>query len=123
VRTNVAFFFDELFQEIQKSWPALPAIITDEVREKFVAEYCTQLDLTVTTEQRFAQLQQIGLKHGFATNNAQFKEGWYIGKIWDLAMMLRILLCASAQTPDLYSVMQVMGKEMVERRLRSQGKK
>jgi glutamyl-tRNA synthetase len=78
----------------------------------------SQLDLTVSTEQWFEQLKEVWLKFGFASNNAQYKEGWYIGKIWDLAMMLRILLCGSAQTPDLYSIMQVMGKEIVERRLR-----
>lgn len=34
-----------------------------------------------------------------------------IGKVGDLAMRLRIQLTASKQTPDLYSMMQVMGKE------------
>jgi hypothetical protein len=38
--------------------------------------------------------------------------------VGDLAMRLRIQLAASKQTPDLYSMMQVMGKERVEKRLR-----
>lgn len=32
-------------------------------------------------------------------------------------MFLRIQLCGATQTPDLYSVMQVMGKERVIKRL------
>jgi glutamyl-tRNA synthetase len=82
-----------------------------------VTEYVTVLDLTITVEERFAQLKEIWKKYGFAWNNAEFKEGGYIWKIGDLAMFLRIQLCCATQTPDLYSVMQVMGKERVIRRL------
>jgi glutamyl-tRNA synthetase len=71
----------------------------------------------MNVEDWFAQLKEIGKKYGFASNNAEFKAGWYIGKIWDVAMFLRIQLCCATQTPDLYSVMQVMGKERVVKRL------
>ncbi|MDR0369375.1 MAG: hypothetical protein LBH96_02305 [Candidatus Peribacteria bacterium] len=40
-----------------------------------------------------------------------------MGKIGDLAMFLRIQLCNAKQTPDLFSVMKVMGKERVVERL------
>lgn len=33
-------------------------------------------------------------------------------------MMLRILLCASQKTPDLCYTMRVLGREIVEKRLR-----
>ncbi|HOQ79232.1 MAG TPA: hypothetical protein PLW94_03290, partial [Candidatus Absconditabacterales bacterium] len=60
----------------------------------------------------------IGKKHGFAGNNAEFKEGGYIGKVGDLAMIIRVGLCASTKTPDLFSVMKVMGKSRIEKRLK-----
>lgn len=90
----------------------------NEVMKKFVAEYIQVLDLKMSVEDRFAQLKEIGKKYGFASNNAEFKEWWYIWKIGDLAMFLRIQLCCATQTPDLYSVMQVMGKERVIKRLK-----
>jgi hypothetical protein len=34
-------------------------MITEEVREKFVVEYLSQLDLTVSTEQWFEQLKEV----------------------------------------------------------------
>ena len=91
----------------------------NELMKKFVTEYMEQLDFTMTTESRFNQLKEIGKKYGFAANNAEFKEWGYIGKVWDLAMFLRIQLACATQTPDLYAMMQVMGKERVERRLLS----
>jgi glutamyl-tRNA synthetase len=66
----------------------------------------------------FEQLKEIGKKYGYAANNAEFKEGGYVGKVGDLAMFLRIQLCNAKQTPDLFSVMKVMGKERVVERLK-----
>lgn len=66
---------------------------------------------------RFEQLKAIGKEFGFAANNAEFKQGGFVGKVGDLAMFLRIQLCGAKQTPDLFSVMKVMGKERVITRL------
>jgi hypothetical protein len=69
------------------------------------------------TMEWFTQLKEIGETLWFAGNNAAFKQWWYIGKIGDLAMFLRIQLCCSTRTPELLSVMKVMGKERVIERL------
>ncbi|MCX6824130.1 MAG: glutamate--tRNA ligase [candidate division SR1 bacterium] len=117
VETQVKFFFDDERTKLQNSKPALPEICTAEVMKPFVDEYGQAIDLSMSVEEWFAQLKEIGKKYGFAANNAEFKEGGYIGKTGDLAMFLRIQLCCAAQTPDLYSVMQVMGKERIMKRL------
>jgi len=67
----------------------------------------------------FAHLKEFGQAHGFAVNNKQFKEGWRKGKVGDLAMLLRVALCKAQRTPDLFSVMQVMGEQRVKERLKS----
>jgi len=96
----------------------LPKSVTQDVVKVFVQEYVTVFNLEVTVEEWFAQLKEIWKKYGFAWNNAEFKEGGYICKIGDLAMFLRLQLCCSPQTPDLFSVMKVMGKERVIKRLK-----
>lgn len=65
----------------------------------------------------FDQLKEIGKKYGYAGNNAEFKQGGFVGKVGDLAMFLRVQLCGAKQTPDLSSTMKVMGKERVKERL------
>jgi glutamyl-tRNA synthetase len=75
-------------------------------------------DLSMTVEEWFEQFKAIWKKYWFASNNAEFKEWWYIGKVGDLAMFLRIQLCCSTKTPDLFSVMKVMGKERTTQRLK-----
>lgn len=120
IETQLKFFFDEEREKLSKSIDTLKEgnVVADkDLMKKFVDEYIQVVNLDMTVEQRFAQLKEIGKKYGFASNNAEFKEWWYIGKTWDLAMFLRIQLCCATQTPDLYSVMQVMGKERVIKRL------
>lgn len=101
-------------EEFWRLWALDMSVIS-----KFIDEYVWVLDFDMTVEDWFAQLKEIGKRYGFAANNKEFKEWWYIGKVWELAMVLRVGLCASMRTPDLFSVMKVMGKERVERRLRS----
>lgn len=88
------------------------------VMKNFIDEYISVLNFDMTVEEWFDQLKQTGKKYGFAANNAEFKEWWYIWKVWDLAMFLRLALCASKRTPDLFSVMKVMWKDRVENRLK-----
>jgi len=117
IETQLKFFFDDERTKLQATKPALPEACTAEVMKPFVDEYSQALNLDMTVEEWFAQLKEIWKKYGFAGNNAEFKEWWYVGKIGDLAMFLRIQLCCAAQTPDLFSVMKVMGKERVVKRL------
>lgn len=141
---QLVFFFDEEWEKLHNSnWRntsnteesnpeftdymgnpiKIPTSLSKENLTKFIndfiAEYTEELDLTMTTQERFDQLKIIGKKYGFAMNNKEFKEWWYIWKIGELAMFLRLQLCCSGRTPDLFSVMQVLWKEKVIERLQS----
>jgi glutamyl-tRNA synthetase len=116
VQAQISFFFDEEWakgEAVRKELLAeTPSLV------EFVREYSEAVDLeTEDTAVWFEQLKQIGKKYGYAGNNAEFKEGGYVGKTGDLAMFLRIQLCNAKQTPDLFSVMKVMGKARVVERL------
>jgi len=120
VEHQLLFFFNDEWEKVRGNILALKegnVIADNDLMKKFVDEYSTKFDLTMSLDDRFAQLKEIWKKYGFAGNNAEFKEWGYVGKIGDLAMFLRIQLCCAKQTPDLYSVMKVMGKERVIKRL------
>ncbi|MCX6822885.1 MAG: glutamate--tRNA ligase [candidate division SR1 bacterium] len=121
IESQLRFFYDSEWEEMNGKLKMEDGGLQydKEIMKKFVAEYVSVLNLEMPVEERFTQLKEIGKKYGFASNNAEFKEGGYIGKIGDLAMFLRIQLCCATQTPDLYSVMQVMGKERVSKRLQA----
>ena len=114
---NMLFFSDTEWDRMQDSKPELPEFLTSEVLQGFVQVYKERLDLSMDVQTWFEQLKEIGTTFGFAPNNQAFKQWWYIAKIGDLAMFLRVQLCCSTRTPDLHAVMQVMGKERVISRL------
>lgn len=120
IADNILFFFDEEWDSMKPVREELQAASSGlkDVFVQFVDAYERQLDLSMDVQAWFDQLKSLWKQFGFASNNQEFKEGWYIGKIGDLAMFLRSQLCCATRTPDLYSVMQVMGKERVLRRLK-----
>lgn len=129
IESQLKFFFDwereKLIKSLKlkvESWDEEFKKLADfdmNIISKFIDEYLSVLDLIITVEEWFDQLKMIWKKYWFAANNAEFKEGGYIWKIGDLAMILRLALCASTKTPDLFSVMKVLWKERIKHRLKT----
>ncbi len=120
VDRQLRFFFDTEYEKLIENWKLIIDNFGFDVDNlsNFVDEYLWVLDLNFTIEEWFTQLKEIWKKYGFASNNAEFKEWWYVWKIWDLAMIIRVGLCASTKTPDLFSVMKVMGKDRIAKRMK-----
>lgn len=117
IEKNILFFYDQKWEEIKKNKPEFSEQVPFETWEAFAQEYAETFSLEGDVLTWFDQLKMIGKKYGFAENNAEFKQGGFIGKAGDLAMFLRIQLCWAKQTPDLFSVMKVMGRERVKERI------
>ena len=81
IETQLLFFYDDQRQNLIKEKPVLPEIFTPELIISFVNQYSSQLNLDLSLEDWFAQLKEIGKSLGFASTNAEFKEGGYIGKV------------------------------------------
>jgi glutamyl-tRNA synthetase len=117
VRDQIMIFFDDIYTNRLADKPARPSMITDDIARSFTSTYSQILDLSLSKEDRFAQLKDCAQSFGFAPTNADFKAGGYIGKAGDIAMFLRIQLACATATPDLYTMMQVMGLDRVRARL------
>ena len=60
--SQVRFFFDEEYKKLLSDRPSWPDMFTSELVSSFVSEYRNVLDLTITKEDWFAQLKEIGKK-------------------------------------------------------------
>lgn len=117
IRAQLALFFPETFEELRKNAPAYPENVPADVRAKFLSAYAEAYDPSMDKDSWFAHLKEFGKPFGFAATGEEFKAGGYIGRVGDLAMMLRIALCASKSTPDLYETLLALGVGEVKRRL------
>jgi len=71
------------------------------------------LDLSLDEQGWFANMKQIGEEHHFAPNGKLYKNNpeLYKGAIGDVAEILRITLTSRKNSPNLYYVMKILGKE------------
>ena len=80
---------------------------------------CKNLDFNKPQNEWFEEMKNIASKHGFASNNKEYKanKDLYKGQVGDIAEMLRITLCNKKNAPNLYCVMVVLGRNEVDRRI------
>ena len=115
-----AFFYKEEYEKLLKEKP-LPfnPFFSKELRDKILKEFALTLNYDVDEQTWFASLKALGVKYGFAENGKIYKanKDSYIGQVGDVAEMIRIALTTSKQSPNLYYVLKVLGKEEVCRRI------
>ncbi|MEA4824793.1 MAG: glutamate--tRNA ligase [Clostridiaceae bacterium] len=109
------FFFDETFTP----GGAYPENLSKEdlrtIFEKFKAAYDESDDSTVW----FDKLKAIAADIGLAPDTKTFKKnpGQYRGHVGDVSMALRVAVTGRENSPDLYTVMKILGRERTFARL------
>jgi len=103
--------------------------IEDQYPESFAKEdinavlnaFCSSYDDTAEQQAWFDNLKAIADSLGFCSDMKQYKaspEG-YKGSIADVSMFLRVAVTGKMNSPDLYEIMKILGKEKVLSRINS----
>lgn len=119
VRPEIAYFFDQEFHLTKTEAEELLSGIAPEEIRALVTSFKKTYDEKDASQAWFEKLKAIARERGYAESAKEFKEApeKYRGSVADVAKVFRVLLTGRVQTPDLCSVMQVMGRERVLRRL------
>lgn len=102
-----------------------PSNITKEKREQLVTSYSELLDkyfntneeITIWKEERRELTKTFAANKWFAVNKKEYIEWTHLWLISDFAMILRVLLYGKQQTPDIYTMITIYGKEKTSARL------
>lgn len=110
------FFFDKLFQP---DYTAYPENTVSDVK-KILEEYAAVYDADDDSGQWFERIKALSDKLGYAANMKDYKKNpdAYRGSVADVSMVIRVAVTGRQNSPDMYDVMQVLGKEKVLERLR-----
>ena len=114
------FFYKEEYEEMFKKGLPFNSNFDKKIIYDILNEFMNNLNFDEVDEQTwFACLKSLANKHHFAENNKTFKanKDIYIGHVGDVAEMVRIALTTSKQSPNLYYVLKVLGKNEVIRRI------
>lgn len=120
VACKIAFFYNDKFDTLVSN-AALPfnEFISKDIIKEFLSDFANNFDLKEDESTWFASMKVLGSKHGFADDRKVYKanpsnyNGWYA----DAISLIRIAVCASTQSPKLYDVLKIFGKDEVVRRI------
>ncbi|MBE6685687.1 MAG: glutamate--tRNA ligase [Ruminococcaceae bacterium] len=109
VKPYVGLFYDELF----KVEAEIPANFDKEDVKKALTMFTETYDEKDDANEWFAKLKVIAEKLGFAPETKLYKKNPddYKGHVGDISMFIRIALTGKTNSPDMYEVMNILGKE------------
>ncbi len=116
---NVKFFYSKYYNLLNVEEFPFNQSVSKEVIKNVLREYLLTNDYTFTNQEWFANIKVIAEKNNFAINNKEYKLNpeSFNGNVASVAEIIRIMAVGSKFAPDLYSLLQVLGKEEVERRI------
>ncbi|MDE6780110.1 MAG: glutamate--tRNA ligase [Ruminococcus sp.] len=111
----MSFWYDETF----KFEDDMSVECDDQTRKLFFARYLETYNHSDGSSEWFAKVKEITQDLGFAVKPKDFKKNpdQYKGSIVNITNMLRIALTGRANAPDIWEVSQVLGEDIVRKRL------
>lgn len=117
-RPQLELFYDETYLNNIK-WLKLPDFATKDFLIKLFKFYEANYTSSLDKVQWFDLMKQFATNNNFALNNQEYKSWNYLWKVWDVAMVLRLVLLWSKVTPDLWESMIVLWKDKIIQRFNS----
>lgn len=118
VREKVFYFFNELFYNEKAEHVELPKNVELEEAKRVIEAYGNAYNFNTDKDTWFEELKAVGIELGYCANRKEFKlnPDQFKGMIADVAGAVRSAISHRANTPDLYTIMQIMGENMVKER-------
>lgn len=119
IKNLILFFYDDHYENLVKEALVFPEHLKKEDIKEVLVKYANIFDLSLSEEDWFAQMKQVAVECGFAANAKEYKKNKeaFKGHVGDVASILRLVVTLRMQSPNLYFVMQIIGKERVQKRL------
>ncbi|MEG2348539.1 MAG: glutamate--tRNA ligase [Clostridia bacterium] len=128
IKENFFYFFDELYMEdfkkngyefdylTNKENTKIDSKITKKALELYIKKYCENDD----KQSWFETLKSCANELEFCTDMKEYKQNpdKYIGSTSDFATIIRVAVTNRHNTPDIYAIMQLIGKDETLKRLK-----
>ncbi len=111
VKGYMSFFYDELFAPVD----AIPDSFDKSDIASVFADFKASYNENADQNEWFANIKAIAEKNGFCPDMKQYKANpeAFKGSVADVSMFLRVAVTGRTNSPDLYEVMQILGREKV----------
>lgn len=116
VKEEFSYAIDKMFEEENYSKFDGEKTYDISLIEDYVNNY---LDLDCTNEEWFNKVKEFAISNGFAGSPKEYKKNpeEYKGHVGDICEALRVMVTGRLKSPDLFSIMKILGKENVLKRI------
>ena len=118
VKENISYMYNELFEKDESEYPY--QVINqkediDKILKLYINKYYDENDDKQTW---FDKIKELAGEMGYAKEVKEYKANpeQYKAHVGDVSTVLRVALTKRTNTPDMYEIMQVLGKEEIEKR-------
>lgn len=120
VREKIFYFFDELFYKEASENIEYPKNMSEEEAKRIIEAYERAYNFNTDKDTWFEDLKAVAVELGYATDRKAFKKDpeAFKGMVSDVAGCVRTALTHRSNTPDLYTIMQILGEEKVRERMK-----
>ena len=118
VRENISYMYDEMFDSQKQTYDYQVINDKEEINKilnLYINEYYGENDDKQTW---FDKIKELSGRLGYAKEVKEFKENpdKYKAHVGDVSTVLRVALTARTNTPDMYEIMKILGKDRIKAR-------
>ena len=116
IKNIYSYMFDETAKTAK--WSDFGEKIDQKTIKTFISAYLDAYNHADTKDEWFARVKEVARHCGFG-DNKEYKANptAFKGNIGDACAILRVALTCSNTTPDLYTIMQILGEPRIRTRL------
>ena len=118
VRENISYMYDEMFDAQTQNYDYQVINDSEEINrilDLYINEYYDEND---DKQIWFDKIKELSGRLGYAKEVKEYKENpdKYKAHVGDVSTVLRVALTARTNTPDMYEIMEILGKERIKAR-------
>ncbi len=115
----IGFFYSDRYSEIVSNGYPFNEALPKEVIKDVLNDFKESNDYSLDNSLWFDTIKELGSRHNFALSNKIFKadKEHYLGHVGDVAEIIRIALVGAKTSPNLHSLIQILGKDEVNARI------
>ena len=117
IKGQVWYMYDELYTDLEYEFD--PKFSKEEIKEVLNTYFNEFYNESDDKDTWFNNMKAMAEKLGYCTNMKEYKENPdnYKGNIADVSNIIRVGVTTKAQTPDLYIILNLLGKERIMNRI------
>ena len=118
IKENISYMYDELFNKDKSEYQYQVINNKEEINkilDLYINKYYNQND---DKQKWFDNIKELAEEMGYAKEVKEFKANpdKYKAHVGDVSTVLRVALTKRINTPDMYEIMQILGKQKIEKR-------